>query len=424
MPPAPLVRAVIVNYEGGDLTLACVRSLLATDWPADRLEVVLVDNASHDGVADTVERELPGVRVVRSPTNRGFAGGCNLGCSNLGAVELVALVNNDATVDPGWLRPLVEMLGTDPTLGAACPKILLAGRYRELTIHAPTTRRAGRDLGVLVSGARASGVDVWSQSQLAEGFWGSEPDESGQWTMARARLWLPEGVDTALQLSALRTITATATCGADSVELAIDPTPAWHVVPAAGPAVDVINNVGSVLTADGHGADRGYLEPDDGRYDAPSDVFAWCGAAVLLRREYLDDVGPMDDRLFVYYEDLEHAWRGRGRGWTYRSVPASVVHHVHAATTGEGSPLKLHHEERNRLLVLTRHAPARDAWRAVLRHPLITASYARRDIFGRIVRGRAPNGSIVWRRLRAYGAFLVRAPGMLRSRRKDRRRRT
>jgi hypothetical protein len=74
------------------------------------------------------------------------------------------------------------------------------------------------------------------------------------------------------------------------------------------------------------------------------------------------------------------------------------------------------------LLVLTRHAPAGDAWHAVGRHLLVTASYARRDLFGRIVRGRAPNGSIVWRRLRAFAAFLVRAPAMLRSRRTDRRR--
>ena len=59
-----------------------------------------------------------------------------------------------------------------------------------------------------------------------------------------------------------------------------------------------------------------------------------------------------------YYEDLELAWRGAKRGWRYRYVPSSVVHHQHAATTGEGSRLKRYHEERNRLLVLTRHARA------------------------------------------------------------------
>ncbi|MEX0663512.1 MAG: glycosyltransferase [Acidimicrobiia bacterium] len=420
MPPAPLVRAVVVNYEGGDLTLACLRGLRATEWPTDRLDVVLVDNASRDGVADAVERELPEVRVIRGTKNLGFAGGCNLGLADLGGTAYVAFVNNDATVDPGWLRPLVDALEADPSLGAACPKILLAGRFRDLSLRSPTVRHDGRDVGVMVSGVRVDGVEVWSRTQLVEGFWGLEPDGSGQWTTASARLWLPEGNEAALQLSAVRPVNATASCGPDLIELSIGRTPMWHTIPLAGPVVDVINNVGSVLTDDKHGADRGYLEPDDGRFDTPEDVFAWCGAAVVLRRDYVDDVGPMDQRLFVYYEDLEHSWRGRARGWRYRYVPASIVHHVHAATTVEGSPLKLHYEERNRLLVLTRHAASRDAWRAVLRHPLITGSYARRDIVRRIMRARRPRGALVGRRLRAFGAFLVRAPAMLRSRRRDR----
>ncbi len=398
---APLVRAVVVNFNGGDLTVACLRSLVATEWPAGALEIVLVDNASRDGVADAVEREFPNIRVVRSTTNRGFAGGCNLGMTDLGETAYVALVNNDATVDPGWLAPLVATLEDDPALGAACPKILLSGRFRDVTITAPTVRRAGRDLGVRVSRARVDGVDVWARTQLVRGFWGLEPDGPGQWTMASAQAWLPDG---------------------SQAELLLDTggKPEWQAAPFAGPPTSVINNVGSMLTDDHHGADRGYLEPDDGRFDTSEDVFAWCGAGVLLRREYLDQVGSLDERLFIYYEDLELSWRGQKQGWRYRYVPTAVVHHVHAATTVEGSKLKLHYEERNRLLVLTRHAKARDAWRAIGCHLLVTASYARRDIFSPLVHGRRPRGSLVWQRLRAFAAFKLRALGMLRSRRRDR----
>ena len=93
---SPLVRVVVLNYNGGDLTMACLRSLLATDWPADRLEVVLVDNASVDDVVARVAAELPAVVVVESPVNSGFAGGCNLGARAPGEWDLLAFVNNDA----------------------------------------------------------------------------------------------------------------------------------------------------------------------------------------------------------------------------------------------------------------------------------------------------------------------------------------
>ncbi len=85
---------------------------------------------------------------------------------------------------------------------------------------------------------------------------------------------------------------------------------------------DVINNVGSNLYRYGFGGDRGFLERDIGQYEEPAEVFAWCGGAVLLRREYLDDVGMFDEELFLYYEDTDLSWRGRLRGWRYQYVPS------------------------------------------------------------------------------------------------------
>jgi GT2 family glycosyltransferase len=42
--PVPIVRVVVLNFDGGDMTLECLDSLLATDWPSDRLDIVMVDN--------------------------------------------------------------------------------------------------------------------------------------------------------------------------------------------------------------------------------------------------------------------------------------------------------------------------------------------------------------------------------------------
>ena len=89
-----------------------------------------------------------------------------------------------------------------------------------------------------------------------------------------------------------------------------------------------INNVGNELGPTWEPHDRGYDEPDHGQYDQPEDVWGWCGAAVLLRRRYLDEVGRFDERLFMYCEDVDLSWRGAHAGWRYRYVPTSVVHHA------------------------------------------------------------------------------------------------
>lgn len=126
-----------------------------------------------------------------------------------------------------------------------------------------------------------------------------------------------------------------------------------------------INNVGLLLYADGHGADRGFRQPDAGQFDEPADVFGACGASLLLRRQLLRDVGDFDERLFMYYEDLDLAWRARIRGWNIRYAPRSVVYHVHCGSSGEWSPFFLYYVERNRVLVNAKNAPPRQAFRVL-----------------------------------------------------------
>jgi hypothetical protein len=208
--------------------------------------------------------------------------------------------------------------------------------------------------------------------------------------------------------------------GTTRVETDFDTTPRWLELEVTAEPFDVVNNAGSILTPDGYGADRGYLEPDDGRYDDPAEVFAWCGAAVVMPARYLADVGLLDERLFLYYEDLELSWRGRERGWRYAYVPSSVVRHVHSATTGEHSTLARYQNERNHLLVLARHAPWTTAVRAAGQSLLVTASYARRDVVSPLLRGDDAQPAIVRDRVRAFGGFLGLLPSMVRSRREPR----
>ena len=63
-------------------------------------------------------------------------------------------------------------------------------------------------------------------------------------------------------------------------------------------------------------------------HDEQRDVDWAVGAALLMRRSALDDIGPFDERLFMYAEDLDWCWRARHRGWTIRFEPQAVVRHI------------------------------------------------------------------------------------------------
>lgn len=63
-------------------------------------------------------------------------------------------------------------------------------------------------------------------------------------------------------------------------------------------------------------------------HDVPRSVDWAVGAALLMRREALDDVGPFDERFFMYVEDLEWCWRAHERGWEVWFEPAAVVRHI------------------------------------------------------------------------------------------------
>jgi len=428
----PLVGVVVVDHDGGALTLRCAESLLALDWPPDRLRVVLVDNASVDSLAPKLEGRDPRLSVVRSDVNLGFAGGCNVGIRRLlPGVDYVALLNNDAEADPRWLRALVAALERDPTVGAASSKVLFSSPFVEVALEAPVHVRGGGDrrpLGIQVLGARVDGVDVWPRTQLVRGFWGPEYDGGSphQWSAGRALLRVPvrAGVDAPeaeLLLGADRDVTVVLRSGSAGASVPVGTQPRWCPVELGGNTVDVLNSAGVDLLAGGYGADRGYLEVDDGRFDAGADVFAWSGASVLLSRAYLESAGLFDERFFLYYEDFDLAWRGRLRGWRHVYEPRSVARHVHAATTGMASPLQVHYVERNRLLTLVRNAPASLAWSAIVRFLLVTVSYARRDVLARVLTGRRPSIEMVRRRLWAFGAFLRLLPAALAGRRRARR---
>lgn len=120
----PTISVIVVNYRSTDHTLVCLRALTGElDYPAEKLQLICVDNASGDGGADRIAREAPNVELVRSSTNSGFAGGCNAGVERATG-DVLAFLNNDARPHAGWARAAVRVLRAEPTVAAVASKVL------------------------------------------------------------------------------------------------------------------------------------------------------------------------------------------------------------------------------------------------------------------------------------------------------------
>jgi len=424
---APFVSVVVLNYNGLRFLDGCLGSLARLDYPQDRLEVLLVDNVSTDGSADLAEKRFPWVRVVKNGRNLGFAAGNNVAMRSTQA-EFVALLNNDTVVDSQWLSGLVEAAERDPRVGACTSKLLFLHDRARVRLEAPTFRPSDfgsadqRELGIRLFSARVIQGSECREADPLDGFYGPEPSPDGpfHWSSGRASLGLPviksggeatlllrvsaprptaEPVE--LKLSAGDRILGEWSIGAAPVEVEL-PLPS-SVLEGASP---VVQNAGTLILSDGSGRDRGtivrgtevYQEDDLGQYDQREEVFAGCGAAILLRRTMLEDVGLFDEDFFMYYEDMDLSWRARRRGWKILYVPEAVVRHIHCGSSGEWSPLFLYHVERNRLLMLAKNAPLALAAGEHARYALSAAANAAR--LARCLARGSPDTAAVAGRLR------------------------
>ena len=115
------------------------------------------------------------------------------------------------------------------------------------------------------------------------------------------------------------------------------------------------------------------LLPPAWRHDRTREVDWAVGAALLLRRSAVDEVGGLDDAFFMYGEDLEWCWRARAAGWQVWFTPTAVVRHVGNASGAQ------------------RFGPSRDQ-AAIVNASLVVARY----------RGRGY--ALVWRALNALTA--------------------
>lgn len=243
---SPLISVISVNYNGLNTTAAMIDSLRRN--VRTPLEVIVVDNGSTRDEAALLRERYPGIKVLRSEENRGFAGGNNLGIA-AATTDRLLLLNNDTEIYEDTLHCLSEQLDADPTLGAVSPKIRFFAppQHIQFAGYTPLTRITLRNALV------------------------------------------------------------------------------------------------------------GFGEADDGRFDRPCDTPYAHGAAMMVRREALEKAGPMPERYFLYYEELDWSVRIREAGYRIAYCPRCTVFHKESATTGQQSPLRTYYLTRNRLLFARRN---------------------------------------------------------------------
>jgi GT2 family glycosyltransferase len=145
----PRVYVIVLNWNNYDDSAKCIESLERATYP--NLRVLVVDNGSKDQSGPKLRQAFPSHLFVFNDDNLGFSRGCNMGIRRAmqdPECAYVVLINNDATVEPGFIEPAVELMESNERIGAVSGKILRRdGKFWY----------AGGDIDLLRGQARARG---------------------------------------------------------------------------------------------------------------------------------------------------------------------------------------------------------------------------------------------------------------------------
>ena len=257
----PLVAIIVLTWNQCDLTLECLASLAAMDYPSDRLQIIVVDNGSKDGTPMVVRGRFPNVTVLENSDNIGFAEGNNVGIryAMQGSAEHLMLLNNDTVVDNQMLLELLMVLDLQPDVGIVGPKMLYFDRPKI----------------------------IWCAGNRLD-----------------RRPWLHHR-----------------------------------------------------LQAD---------QPDLAEEEQPVEVDYITACGILLRRAVVEQIGLLDPRFFIYYEETDWCLRARQSGWRIVYTPDARLWHKVSAAMGTTTPATDYYMNRNVLLFLAknRHGPGK--WLSLL----------------------------------------------------------
>lgn len=131
----PEISVCIVHWNTPDDLRSCIAALLASST-ASITEIIVVDNASKPDAIDAVQRDFPGISLIRNTANVGYAAGCNqAACAAKG--NYLLFLNPDARVSPMAVEILVSATKTHPQSLAAPRLVWPDGRTQAAVTGVP-----------------------------------------------------------------------------------------------------------------------------------------------------------------------------------------------------------------------------------------------------------------------------------------------
>jgi GT2 family glycosyltransferase len=114
-------------------------------------------------------------------------------------------------------------------------------------------------------------------------------------------------------------------------------------------------------------------EKDIAQYDIPIQTHLAHGAAMAVHKKVFDQIGPLPEMYFLYYEELDFSEHAQREGFTIWYQPKSLVLHKESKSVGKKSPIKVYYQNRNRLLFIRRNTFGTKKWIGSLFFILISA---------------------------------------------------
>ena len=115
------ISIIIPHHNNYDILNDCLESLYKSNLHDS--EIIIVDNNTTDESIHKIKVDFPNLIIIKSATNRGYAGGCNYGVKHAKG-NLLVFLNNDTEMEEQWLTQLITTINNDPNISSVQPKII------------------------------------------------------------------------------------------------------------------------------------------------------------------------------------------------------------------------------------------------------------------------------------------------------------